>query len=461
MTRWVLSELFMVLGFILAIVLIAHVLVQKRSPSGTVAWLLVIAVFPVVGVPLYLLLGGRKIRRAAERKSYLPLPEKDLVEPKPVHDADLLLRSHNIPGASSSNTLEFCLTGEQTYHKLVELIEEANESIYICTYVYSKDRAGTDIVERLAKKAREGVDVRLLVDGVGALGVRSFLNRKLRSAGGKWAYFIPVFHQPFKGTANMRNHRKIVVTDRKKVLAGGTNIADEYIGPVPEPRRWVDLAYTIEGTAVSHYCSIFLSDWAFATGQLDPMYDHAAEIKELDDALIQVVPSGPDVPNDALYDSLMTMIYAAEKSFWIITPYFVPDDSLCKALVLAGRRGVDVRIIVPGKSNHPLPDIVRTQYLREIQDAGGQILYYGPNMMHAKAVIVDNELAIVGSPNADVRSLLLDYEVAVFVYSAGHVGQISAWASSVAENCTEAELPRPTFGRDLLEGVARILSPLL
>ena len=141
---------------------------------------------------------------------------------------------------------------------------------------------------------------------------------------------------------------------------------------------------------------------------------------------MQLVPSGPDVPNDALHDALVSMIYMAKKRFWAVTPYFVPDDALCQALLLAARRGVDVRVVLPRRSNHPLPDIVRGIPLRQIQEAGGLVMFYAPKMLHSKIVLMDEQVAVLGSANMDIRSLLLNYETAMFVYSRD---EIAAWSS--------------------------------
>ena len=176
--------------------------------------------------------------------------------------------------------------------------------------------------------------------------------------------------------------------------------------------------------------------------------------------MVQVVASGPDVPDDPLYESLVSSIFAARERIWIVTPYFVPDEMLARALNLAARRGVDVRLIVPARSNHLSADLARESYLRDLHEAGGQVLLHQPVMLHGKAVIFDNQLAVIGSANMDNRSLFLNYEVALFLYTREQVEVVSAWATRLQGDCLR-ELPKPGWTRELAENVVRLLSPLL
>ena len=174
--------------------------------------------------------------------------------------------------------------------------------------------------------------------------------------------------------------------------------------------------------------------------------------------MVQVVASGPDVPDDPLYESLVSSIFAARDRIWIVTPYFVPDEMLARALSLAARRGVDVRLIVPARSNHLSADLARESYLRDLHEAGGQVLLYQPVMLHAKAVILDNQLAVIGSANMDNRSLFLNYEVALFLYTRVQVEAVSAWATRLQDDCLR-ELPKPGWVRELAENIVRLFSP--
>jgi cardiolipin synthase len=458
---FVTTELALIVGFLLAVVVVAHVLRQRRSPAGTVAWLLVIVLFPYVGVPLYLMFGGRKMRRVADSKANIRLPDNAV---RPLSDAgliDLLLRTYGIPGATIGNRMSLCQTGEEGYDRLVQIIEEASRSIYVQTYVLHKDEVSRDIVHRLARRAGEGVQVRLLMDGIGSMYTgRRFLSPIVKK-GGKTAFFIPFLHLPFRGRTNLRNHRKLIIADGRRVMAGGTNIGREYIGPTPKAGRWRDLSFVLEGPAVSHYAEIFRSDWKFASGEsigLDS--EMACSLPEDAGSVVQVVPSGPDVVGDPLYDAILSAMFAAKKRLWVVTPYFIPDEALLQALTLAAHRGIDVRILVPQKSNHAMADLARGTYLRQVQAAGGKVLLYTDGMMHAKVLLMDNELAMIGSANMDIRSLFLDYEVAMFAYGEAEVRATEAWVEATMKNTRSGVKPAGTI-RDLCEGVVRLAAPLL
>lgn len=455
------THLFLIGGFLLGIVLIAHILLQKHSPSGTLAWVLVIVLLPYVGVPLYLLFGGRKVQRRAEKKVRLGLDTSMAIPEEEACVTDRILRSYNIPGAQVGHRLFLCENGQQTYNELVRLIEEAQKSIHISTFIFRPDAVGRLILTKLAEKAAAGVSVRLLMDGVGSLHTRPRHLRKLTRAGGKVAWFMPVLHRPFRGRSNLRNHRKIVVVDHKTLLAGGTNIGAEYIGPTLLSGRWRDLAFVLEGPTVRHWDEVFCRDWEFASGQTPSMPPETfTPPPPAGQAVVQFVPSGPDMEGDALYDAILSMIYAAKRRLWVVTPYFVPDEPLCQALMLAARRGVDVRVLLPRRSNHRLPDIVRGIWLRQIQQAGGLIMFYTEGMMHAKILLMDEDAAVLGSANMDIRSLLFNYESAMFVYSPEEIVVTAAWIDQLTAHC-RVGIGHAGLIRSLTESIARLAAPLL
>jgi cardiolipin synthase len=461
-TFYILTHLTFIIGFVFAVGVVAHMLRQRRSPAGTVAWLLVIVLLPYIGVPLYLLLGGRKMHRVIGSKANIQLPDSAVQPHSKSGLIDRLLRTYDIPGATIGNRVTLCQTGEEGYKRLVQLIEEASRTIYILTFILHEDEVGRDIVDRLVRRATEGVQVRVLLDGVGSLYTSHRFLSRIAKAGGRASFFMPVIHWPFRGRTNLRNHRKIIIADEQRVMAGGTNIASEYIGPTPRPNRWRDLPFILEGPAVRHYAKIFQSDWEFATGESLKLHPDRASavLGDGEGSIVQVVPSGPDVVDDPLYDAILSAVFAAKERLWVVTPYFVPDDALSQALTLAAHRGIDVRILVPEKSNHRMADFARGTYLREVQAGGGKILLYTGGMMHAKVMLMDDELAVIGSANMDMRSLFLDYEVMLFVYSERDIGAIEAWIQSLTVNSRTGLRQAGAF-RDLCEGVVRIMAPLL
>jgi len=456
------SHLAMVLGFLLALVVIAQLMRQRRSPSGTIAWLLVVVLIPYVGVPLFLMLGGRKLRRVAGRKRSIQLAGKEGRCRQDATPIERLLCGHEIPAATEGNSVTLCRTGEDAYAALVALIEQARRSIDVTTFLLRLDRVGTDILDRLSRCAEDGIEVRLLLDGVGSLYVTKRALAPFLKAGGQIAFFMPILHWPFRGRTNLRNHRKMVIVDNQRVLAGGANIASEYIGPVPKRSRWQDLSFTLEGPATREYCEVFQSDWEFATGE---RLDRDVKWSSIDSiergcAMIQVVPSGPDVHGDPLYDAILSAVYAARQRLWVATPYFIPDEALLQALMAAAHRGIDLRILVPEKSNHRMADLARGTYVRDVQTAGGRIHLYSGGMMHAKVMIVDDELVMLGSANMDMRSLFLDYETAMFAYSQPEIQATALWFKELLTHSSSGVKAVGAL-RDICEGVVRIVAPLL
>lgn len=460
---WVSSELLTHLGFLLALVFLANLLRQKRSPSSTIAWLLVILFLPYIGVPLYVILGGRKMNPMAGRKSRIYEPPA----PKPGEAAggstERLLASYGVPPARAGNRIEMVTSGSDAYRRILGMIDSARSTIHITTYILGWDEGSRGLLERLTARAREGISVRLLIDDLGSWRLPRRKLLPLTQAGAQVAFFMPVFHVPMRGRANLRNHRKLIVVDGQTCLTGGMNVALPYIGPPGTNRLWRDLAVVVEGPAVADLEAIFASDWRFATHS-DPASettpDGADQPEAAGSATAQVVASGPDVPGDPLYESLLALIFGARERIWIVTPYFVPDEMLLRALTLAARRGVDVRLIVPYRSNHISADLARASYLRDLHNAGGRVLLYTAEMLHAKVVIFDDQLAIIGSANMDMRSLFLNYEVSLFVPSPDEVAQVAAWAKGLMAH-TRRELPKPSWPLEIAENVVRLLSPLL
>jgi cardiolipin synthase len=458
--QWLIGHLEILIGFSIGVVLVTRVLRQRRSPTGTMAWLLAIVLIPYVGVPLYVMLGGRKMKRSAagKLKTHFSRPSMRLNIPQT--KVDELLESYNLPPACGGNHLELLTDGCRIYHRLAELIDKAKSSIYISTFIFRTDPVGKDILSRLTEKARQGLDVRVLLDGFGAVQTGGRFFKPLVAAGGKYDFFM---HRMFRGRTNLRNHRKIALFDSRIVLAGGSNIGSEYIGPVPDSKRWSDLSFVLEGPAVMGYREIFNSDWAFTTGQrLEIAAENPNQLpfSDSESVTVQVVPSGPDVEGDPLYDAIMTAIFTAQHSIQIVTPYFIPDEPLLNAIQLAVRRGVDVRIIVPAKSNHPLTDLARGIYLRDVSQSGAKVYYYAHGMIHAKAILVDRTLVMIGSANMDSRSLFLNYEAMLIVYSPKPLLELREWMDAIEQKCQKQGL-EAGFVRTMLEHVLQLFAPLL
>ena len=460
-----------VAGGILVFFAVARLMSEKRQPSNTVAWLLAIVLIPWLGVPLYLLLGGRKLRRLAGRKS--------IFSPVLPGTAPFALAATSSPAAHiisaagacpplADNSIRFLTEGQDAYTALENQIRSATSSIHITTFILARDDTGRRIIRLLADRARAGVKVRLLLDAVGCLISSHGFCDPLRDAGGEVRRFMPVF--PFfstRSSANLRNHRKIAVFDQRHAIVGGHNIAREYMGPGHFRRRWRDFGAEIHGPAGALLNEVFLADWAFASGvpveklrePLPPPSLHPAGSSAL-----QVVASGPDIVGDPLYEAILSLIQEAERSIWIVTPYFIPDEVLLRSLIVKARAGREVVLIVPAHSNHPVTDFARKHYLRELQAAGAHVRLFGPGMLHSKAMIVDDRYGLLGSANFDLRSLFVNFEIGVMVYSESDAQAMKQWALQLLSRCQAPAAGRSRRARmfgNVAEELSRLLAPLL
>jgi cardiolipin synthase len=448
-----------VLGFVLGMLLVSRLLRQRRSTTGTLAWLLVMVFIPYVGIPLYFILGGRKLRRRTREKSQLDIPRSEEVYfADPVHSADRLLRKLGLPPATKGNRLVLLQHSQETYERVIRALRDATDSIFLETYIFRLDDIGREVLDLLIEKAHAGVEVRLLVDAFGAKGLREKHMQELRDAGGHAAFFMPLY-RVFRRRMDLRNHRKLLIVDGKTVFAGGTNIGSEYMNPQPYDKSWADLTFVLEGPAVLPYLSVFQMDWTFAAGGEMEIPFEACQVED-GQAVLQVVPSGPDAPDDPLYNAILTSIYEARQRVWIVSPYFIPDESLIQALELACRRDVDVRVLVPAETDHMLIRFARGPYLRRVQQAGGAVHLYQPGMMHAKIFLMDEEIGMIGSANFDVRSQFLDYEITTFVYSTPELRAVEDWVNRLWPDTTVG-LKEVGVVRETIEGVFGLLSPLL
>lgn len=447
-----------VLGFLLAVVLIGHAVRQHERPVTSLAWVMAIVLIPHVGVPAYLLFGGRKLRSLAERKPplYRPLRRARGARGNDIED---LLCSHGLPPARDGSRVELLTRGEEAYRALVAHIESAEHSIDITTFILGNDAVGRDLIDRLAARAARGVRVRLLVDALGSLKARPRLLPRLERAGGRVGIFMRMLPLHRKWSANLRNHRKIALFDDLVAMTGGMNLAEQYIGADARADRWLDSCLVVEGPPVADLAAVFRSDWEFATGESLPLPHSPAEIETGTPA--QVVPSGPDVDGDPLYDAIIAAAYRARERIWIVTPYFLPDDGLLRALRVQGRRGIDVRLIMPLRSNHWSADMVRNRLLRGLIAHGVRAFLHPQRMIHAKHIVIDDVLAVSGSANLDPRSLYLNYEIAVFSYGAADVSATAAWMAEIAAECETGRIPRRTPIRQLSEDLCWLASPLL
>jgi len=461
MAQLVLEHLLTISGFLLAVVLAVRVLQERRQPGGTLAWLMAIILIPYVGVPLYLLIGGRKVRRAARKKGSLYTGDAPAPSGGEGESGAGGVWGPGVPPPRSGNTVDMHFNGETAFWRLMGMIEEAEKSLHVMTFILGREETGKALTRALARKAAEGVEVRLLLDSLGSIWASGAFLRPVIEAGGRVATFMPVLPVQRRWSANLRNHRKIVVADHRVAMVGGMNLASAFMGPTPDPRRFVDMASFLEGPAVADIERVFLSDWHYATNEELELPGAADAADGTGPSRIQVVASGPDVPEDTFNDALLSAVMDARRRIWLVTPYFIPDEAFLKALEVKARGGKDVRVLVPLRSNHRLADIARGPSLRALVRAGGKVYGYPRRMVHAKAMIFDHTLAITGTPNLDMRSLYLNYEIALFHHTRGEVDRVAAFFSSLEKESAPLGEKPVSPSRAWAEQLCHLISPLL
>lgn len=439
------------------IVTMLHMLYLRRNHSTILAWFMVILLFPFPAFILYFLFGNRKIRKKSKKKALILHGQYQ--SQSALNPIETLLESHSISPVTVHNEIQLCFEGMEAYTLLMREILNAKESIWISTFIFRNDSTTKIILEALTQKVSQGVDVKLLIDAAGSYLLYLWQRplQAFRNAGGEAVFFMPILRDPFKNYINLRNHRKIYLFDGHIVLAGGMNIAEEYLGPNPMKKRWIDMMFRMEGEAVFSYVEIFAADFEYATEKkilIKKRQTHGVEQNA-----VQVVPSGPDMASDALYETLLSAIHSAVQKIWIVSPYFVPDETILKALIIAKHKGVDVKLIAPRTSNW-ISDLGRSSYMREAEASGIEIFLYNGNMLHTKAILFDDYAVMLGSVNIDNRSLFLNYEVVSFVYSERIIVSMERWMENLLTHSIKG-IKKGSIKRVILENFMRIFSPQL
>ena len=436
---------------LLVYVLVTRVSQQRRHPSAAMAWVLAIAAFPYLALPLFLAFGTRKITRP--RSTAVPglLPT---VVGAPDW-ATRLLSGLGLSGPVHNHAVDFHANGPQSYQALIGLIDGARQTLEVGTYLLRDDRTGDAVATQLCAAAARGVRVRLLLDALGSLTVSRRLMRRLRSGGVEVRRFMPLWDNPMRGRTNLRNHRKIAVADARRLWSGGRNLADEYFFDSATSPAWIDLSFVLEGPVAVQARVQFERDWLAASGKVSGPAGPGSEGSAGEGVVLaQWVPTGPDHADDTVHALLVAAAYQARERILAVTPYFVPDEALLDAWCMACRRGVRVSLVVPEQSNHRLADWARERALRRLHEAGAQVLLSG-GMVHAKLVVVDGDLALCGSVNLDGRSLFLNYEAMTAFYGGAEIDGLSRWHARQAEAAGVYSGARPAWWRDVAEGMVR------
>lgn len=469
-------------GYVLTLLIIPRVLLSRREAGATLAWLLTIVFLPYLGAALFLLIGRTRVRRRTRRRRRARLELQRHVgeiageaphEPEPAALSGLPPAARDVAALTcavsgdpllAGNRVDVFVAGQAAYDAMEAAIRSARHHVHFMSYIYRTDATGQRFRDLLVEKAREGVQVRLLLDGVGSIAVRSSFVRPLVEAGGHFAEFMPVLRFRPRWRPNLRNHRKILVVDGRLGFAGGLNVGDEYADRDPEVGRWRDTHLRLEGPAVRRLQEVFLEDWYYATDDDVAAPEHFPATPARGPELVQVVDSGPDRSHSPIQAIVFSAVNRATRRVWVTTAYFVPDPPLLLALKTAAWRGVDVRVLVPGRSDLPLVQLAGRAYYAELLEAGVRIFEYQRAILHAKTLVVDGCWSTIGSANMDIRSFELNYEVNVQVAGTTFAERLeSVFRRDVASahELTLADVrarPRPVR---MAESLARVLSPVL
>ena len=455
-------------AFVLAGLLIyavgTHTGGQRRHPSAALAWVLTITLLPYVGLPLYLVLGNRKFVRPARQLQPGP-PSLYAINDRVQGCAIATLVGMGLAPPACCRQIRFHADGQASWDELSALIKSAETHLDICTFVLGNDALGHRVARLLEERAAAGVRVRLLLDAVGSWRTSSAQVRGLRAAGVQVHWYMPLLRNPLRGRVNLRNHRKLAIADGQRLWSGGRNLAAEYFTGAPHKQPWKDLSFTLDGPLAAQARALFRSHWHSSLGPKAVRDEEttAATLAPAQPAgsaaprhLAQLVPSGPDQAADTFYNVLLTTLFRAERRVLVVTPYFVPDDSLLTALCLAARRGVQVELVLPARSNHRLADIARARALRDLVAAGGHVRL-SDAMVHAKVVVVDDALALCGSLNLDSRSLFLNFELMVAFYASEDIAAVTHWIEGNFAGLRSYQPKQPSLLRDIGEGLVRWL----
>ena len=487
----VLDDVRMVLGFIFShlifinfILAVVIVFFQRKDPKSVWTWLLLLYFIPILGFVFYLFLGTdmhkQKMFRIKEiedhlndaiRKQEYSLQNKELERKNPaIADySDLVMYNLDVSGAvlTDDNDIAVFTDGNEKFDALIADMQEAKEYIHIQYYIIKNDVLFNKIKDVLVKKAEEGVEVRILYDGMGCRSVKKSYWRKLNSLGIKTSEFFPATLRRLHLRLNYRNHRKIVIIDGKTGYLGGFNIGKEYIGLDDKFGYWRDTHLRIIGSAVAALEIRFALDWNYASREnlfMADKYVNQEPILSKQHCEVQIVSSGPDSRYCNIRDNYLRLIGKAKKSIYIQTPYFIPDEAILSALMIAIHSGIEVNVMIPCKPDHPFVYWATYSYIGDLVMEGAKCYTYNGGFLHSKGIIVDDKVLCYGTANMDIRSFALNFEVNAIIYNeemAIQMRKIFDEDLKQSKQITKNMYVGRSLPIRLKEQVSRLLSPLL
>ncbi len=488
------------------VVLGSWVVLQKRPPVSTLTWILFLSFVPVLGFVIYYFFGPKKITRNKLNRSIskhlierddalwnLRILPSDLTEQQSsIHDLALQITNYPLSYATSYQLLS---GGQQTYDRIFEAVREAEAYIFLEYYIFEQDQTGTTLRDLLTERARNGVKVYLIADAIGSLRLNRRFMRPLLDAGAKLTFFHDINLRHLLSFMNLRNHRKIVICDGTVAFTGGINISDQQ-DRRRNKRAFHDVHLELSGPVVSWLETIFVEDWHYSTRDLSIRHMLRAHYRERLERMqeqteedahktpnparvaddqpqtetaakqskwirTQIIPSGPDFDYASILRVTVDAIQNAKQRIYLTTPYFVPDATSAQALTSAALRGVDVRILLPRRTDNYVVTKAAQSWFDDLVAAGIRVFEYGPRMLHAKSLIVDEDISFIGSANFDNRSFYLNFEVSVVCYEAEANQALLDEFNASMKFAEEVRLTHQSLPSRLSKAVARLFSPLL
>ncbi|MBR3118220.1 cardiolipin synthase [Oceanobacillus profundus] len=477
-----------ILSFLLGLIIVLNialgisiVFLERKDPTSSWAWLMVLLFIPIAGFILYLIFGKPISNRRIftwDKKSRLGVKTTVQSQLRSLEDEDLhfndeamqeysdlvyLLLRNDDAIFSQDNAVEIYTDGEEKFEALIQDLQKAKDHIHMQYYIMRSDELGQRLAEVLIKKANEGVDVRVLYDDMGSRSLKRSYVKRLKNAGVMVEAFFPSkLIINFK--INYRNHRKLTIIDGKIGYIGGFNVGDEYLGKSRKFGYWRDTHLRVMGEAVQSLQTRFILDWNQASKN-DILYDDRYyNTSTSGDVGVQIVSSGPDTEWEQIKNGYIKMIMAAKEYIYIQTPYFIPDESVKDALRIAALSGVDVKIMIPNKPDHPFVYWATLSSSGELLTAGAEVFIYQNGFLHAKTIVVDGKIASVGTANIDVRSFRLNFEVNAFLYDTEIADRLVQKFNNdikLSTQMTKKLYDQRTIGIRFKESISRLISPVL
>jgi cardiolipin synthase len=483
--NWIL--LLEILYIIVLLLLILRILYDTRSSIKALAYILFVIFVPIIGMLFYFSFGVNYRKRKLYSKKIVQddglrnelrnrtfaysdkVLNSGLIPPVNYNLAEFVRKSASSP-LTSNNTVKLLLNGEEKFPEVLKALAAAEHHIHLEYYIYEDDATGKAIAAILIRKAQQGVEVRFMYDDFGSNGLSKAFIQNLEAAGVQTAPFYKIKILALASRLNYRNHRKIIVVDGKTSFVGGINMSERYRNDRnnKDDGFWRDTHLKLTGAATLYLQYLFLCDWNFCSNHAmvyhSSYFPEPSPVTKISGEIVQLVPSGPDSDLPVIFYSLLEAIGAAKKKILITTPYFIPGESLMDVLIIAAQGGLKVQLLVPGISDSKLVNAAARSYYTELLKYGVEIFLYNKGFVHAKTMVVDDDLSIIGSANMDYRSFDLNFEINALVYGKEIAGQLeSAFLKDLKESSkidAKNWLARPKYVH-LWEKIVRLLSPFL